>query len=315
MKHYLSIDDLTREDLLELLSLTDTFAQVLKRDVPIVSALRGKRIVMGFFENSTRTKLSFDLAAKSLSAGTMPFQASSSSTQKGESLKDTIESIDAMGVDMFVVRHASAGVPKLITNWTEASVISAGDGAHQHPTQALLDCYTITIRLGSLQGKRIAVCGDLDQRVTRSNLAAFTKLGAEVVVCGPNSMIPPYIESSGIKVVPSIDEILGDVDVIYMVRIQKERKGKVLLPSLREYRHRYGLTIERSKLLKDDCLIMHPGPINRGVELDQEVTDDPRSVVLDQITAGVPARMAVMFKLLGSESQIESIKQNNGEKS
>lgn len=318
MKHLLSIDDLSRLELEELMRLTAIFDEVLDRDVPVVSALRGKNVVLGFFENSTRTKMSFELAAKSLSAGTMNFAASSSSTNKGESLKDTVETISAMEPDLFIVRHASSGVPAQITRWTDAGVISAGDGTHSHPTQGLLDVYTAgkelaERNLGSLEGKRVAFCGDLDQRVARSSIAAFAKLGAEVLATGPATMIPPHFEKMPIKLVPDIDSVLGEIDVLYLLRIQKERKGKILLPSLREYRQRFGISVERQSKLRDDCLIMHPGPINRGVELDEDVTNDARSVITNQVRNGIPTRMAVIFKLLASASQVEKLVTEQGQ--
>jgi aspartate carbamoyltransferase catalytic subunit len=221
--------------------------------------------------------------------------------KKGESLRDTVETISAMGVDAIVVRHASSGVPRRLTEWTNAAVINAGDGWHQHPTQALLDCYTIQHRLGSLEGKRIAICGDINHsRVARSNVDAFTKLGAEVVLVGPRTLMPPSLAGWPVKIEADLDAVLPDLDVAYLLRIQQERLSPALLPSLREYRARYGLTRSRLAKLRPDALVMHPGPMNRGVEIDPEAADDPRAVVLDQVAAGVPVRMAVLYRVIGT---------------
>lgn len=300
MKHLLGITELTRADLEGLIELAAGFAEVQQRDIPKVPALRGKTVVLAFFEDSTRTRTSFDLAARRLSADVINFSVSSSSTKKGESLRDTVETIDAMGVDGIVVRHSSSGAPKQIADWAEASVINAGDGWHQHPTQALLDSFTIVERLGDLDGRRIAICGDINHsRVARSNVEAFTKLGAEVVLVGPRTLLPPSLDGWPVKVEPDLDAILPDLDVVYLLRIQQERLGQGLFPSVREYRALYGLTRERATRLGPEALIMHPGPMNRGVEIDPEVADDPRTTVLDQVSAGVPVRMAVLYRLLG----------------
>jgi aspartate carbamoyltransferase catalytic subunit len=301
MKHLLSIDDLGPGELAGLLDLADHFAEVQTREIKKVPALRGRTVVMAFFEDSTRTRTSFDLAARRLSADVVTFSAGSSSVKKGESLRDTVETISAMGVDAIVVRHASSGVPRQLTAWTDASIINAGDGWHQHPTQALLDCYTVRQHLGSLEGRRIAVCGDVNHsRVARSNVAAFTQLGAEVVLVGPRTLLPPSLEGWPVKVEPDLDAVLGEVDALYVLRIQTERLGSALLPSLREYRDRYGLTAARLAQLRPDALIMHPGPMNRGVEIDPEAADDARAVVLDQVANGVPIRMAVLYEVLGT---------------
>lgn len=300
MKHLLSISDLQREDLEGLLDLAASFAQVQARDIPKVPALRGKTVVLAFFEDSTRTRTSFDLAARRLSADVVNFSVSSSATKKGESLRDTIETISAMGVDAIVVRHASSGAPHRIAQWTDSSVLNAGDGWHQHPTQALLDSFTIYEKMGSLDGRKIAICGDIQHsRVARSNVEAFTKLGAEVVLIGPRTLLPPSLDGWPVKVEPDLDSVLPDLDVGYFLRIQQERMTDGLFPSLREYRARYGLTKDRAKRLRPDALIMHPGPMNRGVEIDPEVANDPRAVVLDQVASGVPVRMAVLFGVLG----------------
>lgn len=300
MKHLLSMSDLKREELENLLDLAASFAEVQARDIPKVPALRGKTVVLAFFEDSTRTRTSFDLAARRLSADVVNFAAGSSSTKKGESLRDTVETISAMGVDAIVVRHASSGAPHRITQWTDASVVNAGDGWHQHPTQALLDSFTIYQKLGSLDGRKIAICGDIQHsRVARSNVEAFTALGAEVVLIGPRTMLPPSLDGWPVKVEPDLDAVLPDLDVAYFLRIQQERMTDGLFPSLREYRVRYGLTVDRAAKLRPDALIMHPGPMNRGVEIDPEVANDSRAVVLDQVASGVPVRMAVLYGVLG----------------
>ncbi len=309
-KHLLSMADLDRVDIERYLDLASSFAEVQKRDIPKVPALRGKTVVMAFFEDSTRTRTSFDLAARRLSADVVNFSVSSSATKKGESLRDTVETISAMGVDGIVVRHASSGVPNRIAEWTDASVINAGDGWHQHPTQSLLDCFTIWQRLGTgdngLEGLKIAVCGDIKHsRVARSNVEAFSRLGAEVVVIGPRTLFPPSFDGWPVKVEPDIDAVLPDLDVVYLLRIQQERLNEGLFPSTREYRAQYGLTTERARRLRPGALIMHPGPMNRGVEIDPEVADDKQAVVLDQVAAGVPIRMAVLFGLIGPGQAVD----------
>ncbi len=300
MRQLLSIDDLDRDELTGLLDLAEDFSHVQARSVRKVPALRGKTVVLAFFEDSTRTRTSFDLAARRLSADVVNFAAGSSSLKKGESLRDTIETITAMGVDAIVVRHASSGAPQQIAGWTDASIINGGDGWHQHPTQALLDSFTLRQRLGSLEGRRIVLCGDIKHsRVARSGIAAFTKLGAEVTIVGPKTMMPASVEGWPVTVSHDLDSALPGADAAYFLRIQLERQGGALIPSLREYRSVFGLTPERAALLGADAVIMHPGPMNRGVEVDPEVADDPRSAVLDQVANGVPVRMAVLFSVLG----------------
>lgn len=300
MRHLLSIADLTTDDLVDLLDLAEHFDDIQQREIKKVPALRGKTVVNVFFEDSTRTRTSFDLAARRLSADVVTFSAGSSSVKKGESLRDTVETISAMGVDALVVRHRSSGVPQRMTAWTDASVVNAGDGWHQHPTQALLDAFTIRRRLGSLVGLRIALCGDVNHsRVARSNVDAFTKLGADVVLVGPRTLLPPEVDSWPVTVATDIDEVLGEIDVAYLLRIQTERIDAALLPSLREYRALYGFTRDRLEAFRADGVIMHPGPMNRGVEIDPEVADDDRAVVLDQVASGVGVRMAVLYRVIG----------------
>ena len=305
MTDLLSISDLERGDIERLLDLTDHFAEVSARPIPKVPALRGKTVVSLFYEDSTRTRLSFETAAKRLSADTMNFSVSTSSVKKGESLRDTALTIEAMGIDCVVVRHKSSGVPWQLTGWIDAAVVNAGDGWHEHPTQALLDCYTIRKHAGSLDGLRIAVVGDIKHsRVARSDIAAFTRLGAEVTLVAPPTLLPPAVDSYPVRVSHDIDAVVPDADVVYLLRMQRERMTEALLPSLREYHATYGLTVERAGHLRDDALVMHPGPMNRGVEIDPEVADGPHSVIIDQVRNGVSVRMAVLFLLLGSGSDL-----------
>lgn len=300
-RHLLSVGDLDRTQIEELLDLTDTFVEVGRRAIPKVPALRGRTVVSLFFEDSTRTRLSFDTAAKRLSADTMSFAVSASSVNKGESVRDTVETIEAMGIDAVIVRHRSSGVPAQIARWTDAVVVNAGDGWHQHPTQALLDSYTIRSRRGSLEGCRIAVVGDVaHSRVARSNVEMFTALGAEVVLVAPPTLLPPDTSAWDVRVSHSLDAVLGDVDVCYLLRMQRERMTEPLIPSEREYTALFGLTSRRADRMRSDALVMHPGPMNRGVEIASEVADRPGSVITEQVANGVAVRMAVLFMLLGS---------------
>ncbi|MDE0802376.1 MAG: aspartate carbamoyltransferase catalytic subunit [Acidimicrobiales bacterium] len=307
MSDLLSISDLERADVEQLLDLTDHFVEVSARPIPKVPALRGKTVVSLFYEDSTRTRLSFETAAKRLSADTMNFSVSTSSVKKGESLRDTALTIEAMGIDCIVVRHKSAGVPWQLTRWVDAAVVNAGDGWHEHPTQALLDCYTLRQKRGSLDGMHIAIVGDVKHsRVARSDIAAFTKLGAEVTVVAPPTLLPPAIETYPVKVSHDLDAVLPSVDAVYLLRMQRERMTEALLPSLREYTSTYGLTVARAELLRDDATVMHPGPMNRGVEIDGDIADFDRSVIVDQVRNGVSVRMAVLFLLLGSGSDLHN---------
>lgn len=285
----------------EVMALTDSFVEVSERTIPKVPALRGRTVASLFFEDSTRTRLSFETAAKRLSADTMNFSVSTSSVKKGESLRDTIETIEAMGVDAIVVRHASAGVPRQIAQWASSAVINAGDGWHEHPTQALLDCYTIRQHFGDIAGRRVAIVGDVrHSRVARSNVAAFTALGAEVTLVAPPTLLPPSLDGWPVKVAADIDAVLPTVDVCYLLRMQRERMTEALIPSLREYVTRFGLNEQRASLLPAHAIVMHPGPMNRGVEIDAAVADLPNTVIVDQVRNGVAVRMAVLFLLLGS---------------
>ncbi len=313
-RHLLSISDLGAEGIEEILHLTDSFVEVSSRAIPRVPALRGKTVVSLFFEDSTRTRLSFETAARRLSADVMTFSAGSSSVNKGESLRDTVETIEAMGIDAVVVRHSGSGVPWQVARWTHgASVINAGDGWHEHPTQALLDCYTIRRERelrgaapsgpgrGALDGLHIAIVGDVrHSRVARSDVLAFASLGAQVTLVAPPTLLPPSLAGWPVEVSHDIDAVLPKLDVVYVLRLQQERMQEALLPSLREYTATYGLTQRRARLLPGGALIMHPGPVNRGVEVAAEVTDHPGSVITHQVANGVAVRMAVLFLLLGS---------------
>ncbi len=307
MKHLRSIDELGLEGLTALLQLTDHMAEINHRPVPKVPALRGRTVASLFFEDSTRTRLSFETAAKRLSADTMTFNVSTSSVNKGESLRDTVATITDMGVDAFVVRHKSVGIPWQISQWTSASIINAGDGAHQHPTQALVDCYTIreATHAQSFAGMRVAIVGDIKHsRVARSNIQAFTLLGASVVLVAPPTLLPPDVSHWPVSVSHKLDEVIGTVDVLYMLRLQSERMAQGHVPTLREYSEQYGLTQKRVLTLKSDAIVMHPGPMNRGVEMQIDPTDVKNSLIHRQVANGVSVRMAVLFELLGSGSSL-----------
>ena len=300
-RHIRSIDDLGRSGIEEILTLSDHFHEVSTRRIPKVPALRGKTIAFLFYEDSTRTRLSFETASKRLSADSLNFSIGSSSGKKGESLRDTVETISAMGVDAIVVRHGSAGVPWLLPRWTDAAVINAGDGSHEHPTQALLDCYTIRNKLGDLDGKRITIVGDIrHSRVARSNVKAFLSLGASVTLVAPKTLMPFNTDDWGVETTDQFDSVIGDSDVLYMLRMQLERQQKSFVPSLREYAKEYGLSNSRAQSMKPESLIMHPGPMNRGVEVSSNVKEHPNSVVNDQVANGVIIRMSALYYLLGA---------------
>ncbi len=302
LRHLLSIEDLGgAAGIEEVLRLTDSFVEVSERAIPRVPALRGKTVASLFYEDSTRTRLSFEAAAKRLSADTMSFSVSSSSVKKGESLRDTALTIEAMGVDAIVVRHSSSGAPQRVASWVGASVVNAGDGWHEHPTQALLDLYTIRQRLGGLDGRHIAVVGDVKHsRVARSDVLAFTALGATVTLVAPGTLLPPDLTGWPVETSHDLDAVLPNVDVVYLLRMQRERMTEALVPSLREYTARFGLTVRRAGRLADGAIVMHPGPMNRGVEIAPEVADLPASTIVDQVRNGVAVRMAVLYLLLGA---------------
>ena len=300
-RHIRSIDDLGRSGIEEILTLSDHFHEVSTRRIPKVPALRGKTIALLFYEDSTRTRLSFETSSKRLSADSLNFSIGSSSVKKGESLRDTVETISAMGVDAIVVRHGSAGVPWLLPRWTDAAVINAGDGSHEHPTQALLDCYTIRNKLGDLDGKRITIVGDIrHSRVARSNVKAFLSLGASVTLVAPKTLMPFNTDDWGVETTDQFDSVIGDSDVLYMLRMQLERQQKSFVPSLREYAKEYGLSNSRAQSMKPESLIMHPGPMNRGVEVSSNIKEHPNSVVNDQVANGVIIRMSALYYLLGA---------------
>ncbi|HEY3832303.1 MAG TPA: aspartate carbamoyltransferase catalytic subunit [Acidimicrobiia bacterium] len=307
MKHLLSVDDFgTRAEVEQLLAQSDSFLEVTRRDMPKVPALRAKTVVSLFYEDSTRTRLSFETAAKRLSADTMNFSVSTSSVSKGESLLDTVQTIEAMGVDAIVVRHRSSGAPHQVAEWSNAAVINAGDGCHEHPTQALLDVFTLHRRYGSaLDGLRVAIVGDVrHSRVARSNAKLMTRLGCEVTLVGPPTLLPESVEGWGVATHHDLDDVLAEVDVVYLLRIQRERIHDALFPTLREYTARWGLTSERAARLKPDTVVMHPGPMNRGIEIADDVADSPRSLVIEQVANGVAVRMAVLYELLGTGGRV-----------
>jgi aspartate carbamoyltransferase catalytic subunit len=301
--HLLGIDGMPRADVELVLETARSFSEVNSRALKKVPVLRGRTVAMMFFESSTRTKLSFELAAKRLSADTLAFTSAGSSVSKGETLLDTARNIEAMGPDLVVVRHSCSGAAQMLTRIMKGSVVNAGDGQHEHPTQALLDAYTLLDRFGrtpreGLAGKTIAIVGDIARsRVARSNMLCLTLLGAKVRVAGPPTMLPPGLAQYGVDVTSDVDAALEGVDAVMMLRIQKERLAGPLMSSDREYARRYGLTRARADRLREDALVMHPGPINRGVEIDPDVADGPRSVILEQAENGVAVRMAVLYLL------------------
>ena len=300
-RHLIGLEDVSREEIRLILDTADSFKEVIRRPIRKVPALRGKNVVNLFFESSTRTRLSFELAEKQLSADTVNFASTGSSVSKGETLVDTARNIEAMQVDCVVVRHSAAGVPLFLSQClTNAVVINAGDGAHEHPTQGLLDLLTMRDALGDLEGLKVALIGDIaHSRVARSNIWGLQKMGAKVAVCGPPTLIPVDIEALGVEVCHRVEDALRDADVVYALRIQLERQREAFFPSLREYTRLFGIDPERLELARPGAIVMHPGPINRGVELDSRVADSGRSVILDQVTNGVAVRMAVLYLLNG----------------
>ena len=304
-KDLLALRELSADEIRLLLHTAESFREISLRPIKKVPALRGKTVVNLFFEPSTRTRTSFELAAKRLSADIVNIATQNSSLSKGETILDTVRNLEALKVDILVIRHAAAGVPHLVARHATSSVINAGDGSHEHPTQALLDLFTIQEKKGRIEGLRASIIGDIaHSRVARSNIWGLTKLGARVTVCGPPTLMPPQIDQLGapgmVRVTYRIDEAIRDADVLMLLRIQHERQESILVPSLREYRLRYGLDRERLKIAKPDVLIMHPGPVNRGVVLDSSVADGPYSVILDQVTNGLAVRMAALYLVAGA---------------
>ncbi|MCK5259444.1 MAG: aspartate carbamoyltransferase catalytic subunit [Candidatus Omnitrophica bacterium] len=305
VKHdLLDLQTMSRDEIAMILETAKSFKEISARDVKKVPALRGKTVVMLFFEASTRTRSSFELAAKRLSADTVNIAAGSSSLSKGESVLDTARNIEAMSVDAIVVRHSSSGVPKVLSENLDASIINAGDGCRSHPTQALLDMFTIQEKLGRIEGLKVAILGDIrHSRVARSNIWGLTTMGAEVTVCGPSTLVPPEIESLGATINYDIRDVIRHSDVLMPLRVQMERQQQKFLPSLREYAKEFGIDKKKLELAKKDVIIMHPGPTNRGLEISAEVADGQYSVILNQVTNGVAVRMAVLYLLLGTKGK------------
>lgn len=305
-RNLLDLTDFSREEIEMVLDTAKSFKQVSARDVKKVPALRGKTIVSLFFESSTRTRASFELAAKRLSADTINIAANTSSLSKGETILDMARNLEALNIDCIIARHCSSGVPHVLARHLKASIVNAGDGCRSHPTQALLDMFTIRERLGKLEGLKVAIVGDiLHSRVARSNIWGLTKMGAEVTVCGPATLMPPHVEKMGVKVSYDLKSVIPGKDVIMLLRIQTERQQDKFLPSLREYAKQYGVNKEKLKSAKKGVLIMHPGPTNRGIELSAEVADGEYSVILDQVTNGLAVRMAILYLLLGAKETVD----------
>ncbi|MDR0304017.1 MAG: aspartate carbamoyltransferase catalytic subunit [Chitinispirillales bacterium] len=300
IKHLLGLKDVCKDDIVTILDTADKFCDTLNGENTVSGLLKGKTVVNLFYENSTRTRISFELAQKRLGANPLNFSVSQSSVSKGESLKDTVQNIEAMKIDMIVVRHSASGVPGFITEFSNAVVINAGDGFNEHPTQALLDIMTIRRKLGRLEGVKVAIIGDiLHSRVARSNVWGMKTLGMDVTLCGPATFLPQHPELLGVKTTTNIYEAIRDADAVMLLRLQLERQDSGLFPSVREYRKLYGLDVEKLSEMKESAIIMHPGPINRSVEIASEVADCSRNVILDQVTNGVAARMAALSLLGG----------------
>ncbi|HUD48774.1 MAG TPA: aspartate carbamoyltransferase catalytic subunit [Candidatus Baltobacteraceae bacterium] len=301
-KHLLDIQSISAEEILTVLDTARAFKAVGERAIKKVPALRGKTVVNLFVEPSTRTRISFELAAQRLTADVVNFSAEASSFRKGETLKDTARNLEALNADIIVIRHSASGAPHFLSRFLRSSVINAGDGAHEHPTQALLDAFTIRERKGKIEGLNVTILGDiLYSRVARSNIWLLTKLGARVTLCGPATLVPRVFERLGCRVTYNVDEAIADADIIHLLRIQHERQRKTMFPSIGEYTSLFGLTQARLARTKPEALIMHPGPINRGVEIDSQIADSGRSLILDQVTNGLAVRMAVLFLINGGQ--------------
>ena len=305
-KHLLDIESLTAAEITTLLDTARAFKAVGERAIKKVPALRGKTVVNLFIEPSTRTRISFELAAQRLTADVINFSAEASSLKKGETLKDTARNLEALNADIIIIRHSATGAPHFLSRFLNASVVNAGDGAHEHPTQALLDVFTIREKKGRIAGLNVTILGDiLYSRVARSNIWALLKLGANVTLCGPSTLVPRVFEQMGCRVTYDLQEAIASADIINLLRIQHERQRKSMFPSLGEYTSLFGLTRARLERLKPDVLIMHPGPINRGVEIDSDVADCAQSVILEQVTNGLAVRMAVLFLVNGGKGPQE----------
>jgi aspartate carbamoyltransferase catalytic subunit len=301
-KHLLDIQSLSAEEIVTVLDTARAFKAVGERAIKKVPALRGKTVVNLFVEPSTRTRISFELAAQRLTADVINFSAEASSLKKGETLKDTARNLEALNADIIVMRHSASGAPHFLARFLDASVINAGDGAHEHPTQALLDAFTIREKKGKIEGLNVTILGDiLYSRVARSNIWAMTKLGARVTLCGPSTLVPRVFEQMGCRVTYNVDEAIADADIINLLRIQHERQRKTMFPSLGEYTSLFGLTQARLARTKPEAMIMHPGPVNRGVEIDSDIADSKRSLIIDQVTNGLAVRMAVLFLVNGGQ--------------
>ncbi|MCG8467399.1 MAG: aspartate carbamoyltransferase catalytic subunit [Gemmatimonadetes bacterium] len=313
-KDLIGLEDLTREQILGILDTAEPFKEISERSIKKVPVLRGQTIVNLFFEPSTRTRISFEFAEKRLSADTVNISSTGSSVQKGETLVDTARNLEAMRIHMVVVRHGSSGAARFLADRIPSNVINAGDGQHAHPTQALLDLLTIRDRFGAIEGRRVCIVGDIrHSRVARSNIWGLLKCGAEVAVCGPRTLIPAGIEDLGVRSFGRVEEAIEWCDVLYVLRLQLERMEGGFVPSLREYNRVFGVTSERLELASDEMVVLHPGPMNRGVEIDSDVADGPRSVILPQVTNGVAVRMAVLYLLAGGRPELaESAKTGAG---
>jgi aspartate carbamoyltransferase catalytic subunit len=304
-EHLLSMHDVSAEDVVRILDTAESFREVGTRVIKKVPALRGRTVVNLFYENSTRTRISFELAAKRLSADVINFSTSGSSVSKGESLKDTALTLQAMGADAIVIRHSSSGSPHQLTKWVHGHVVNAGDGTHEHPTQALLDMYTMRERFGRIEGLRVAIVGDvMHSRVARSLSFGLVKMGADVTLVGPPTLIPPDAPAWGVHVSYDIESVLPKLDVTYVLRVQRERQRLEFFPSVREYSRLFGVTTERVDMLPEGALIMHPGPMNRGVEIDSDVADLPQSVIEEQVTNGIAVRMSLLYLMLGGSKEV-----------
>lgn len=301
-RHILGIEQLSAADIFHILDIALSFKEISTRSIKKVPTLKGKTIINFFFEPSTRTRLSFEIAAKRMSADTFNITASTSSAQKGETLIDTARNLEAMNPDIIILRHGSSGAPAMLTRYVSAGIINAGDGTHEHPSQALLDMMTVRDHKKTLEGLKVAIIGDIaHSRVAHSNILGFTKMGADVHVAGPATFMPPHLDTLGATVSSSVEEAITDADVVMALRIQKERQDDPLIPSLREYARFYGINKSILKHAKPDALVMHPGPINRGVEMNPDVADGERSVILEQVTNGVAIRMALLYLIMGTQ--------------
>lgn len=307
-KHLLDIQSLSVEEIRTILATASEFKRVGERAIKKVPTLRGKTVVNLFVEPSTRTRISFELAAQRLSADVVNFSAEASSLKKGESLKDTAKNLEALNVDVIIIRHGATGAPHFLSRFLSASVINAGDGAHEHPTQALLDVFTMQEKKGEIKGLNVTILGDIQySRVARSNIWALLKLGANVTLCGPSTLVPRHFEEIGCRVTHKLEEAIADADIINLLRIQHERQRQTSFPSIGEYTNLFGLTKSRLESTKSDVLIMHPGPINRGVEIDSDIADGDRSVILQQVTNGLAVRMAVLYLVTGGKGSHEIV--------